>query len=192
MNRFESPTFLSRNVGSNYKNKNRQNMKKYFYSDGTNNFGPFTIEELKEKEITRETMIWFQELGEWKKADTIQELNNLFALIPPLVPPPVQPQISNIQNSNSVFDIFVLLSIAYWFATILANFIIEKVVDEWYSNDVVTYFKIGTNIVFAALPIVFALSVKNKGMKIIALIFGALTSIYLLYTNIAWLILKLN
>ena len=60
-------------------------MKKYFYSDGTTNFGPFTIEELKEKGITRETMIWFQELGEWKKADTIQELNDLFALIPPPV-----------------------------------------------------------------------------------------------------------
>lgn len=169
-------------------------MKKYFYSDGTNNFGPFTIEELKEKGITRETMIWFQELGEWKKADTIQELNDLFALIPP----PVQPQISNNQNSsshansNSVIDIFVLLSIAYWFATNLANFIIEKVVDEWYSNDIVTYFRIGTNIVFAALPIVFALSVKNKGMKIIALILGALISIYFLYTNIDWLIRELN
>ena len=55
-------------------------MKKYFYSDGTNNFGPFTLEELKEKEISRETMIWFQELREWKKAETIQELNDLFAL----------------------------------------------------------------------------------------------------------------
>ena len=58
-------------------------MKKYFYSDGTNNFGPFSIEELKEKEISRETMIWFQELGEWRKAGSIQELNDLFALIPP-------------------------------------------------------------------------------------------------------------
>lgn len=70
-------------------------MKKYFYSDGTNNFEPFTIEELKQKEISRETMIWFHELGELKKADTIQELNDLFALIPP----PVQSQISNNQNS---------------------------------------------------------------------------------------------
>ncbi len=63
-------------------------MKKYFYSDGTNNFGPFTIEELKEKGITRETMIWFQELGEWKKAGTIQELNSLFTLIPPPITKP--------------------------------------------------------------------------------------------------------
>ncbi|HBX88247.1 MAG TPA: hypothetical protein DEG09_06480, partial [Marinilabiliaceae bacterium] len=41
-------------------------MTKYFYSDGTNSYGPFTIEELKEKGITRETKVWFQELGDWK------------------------------------------------------------------------------------------------------------------------------
>jgi len=169
-------------------------MKKYFYSDGTNNYGPFTIEELKEKGVTRETMIWFHELGEWKKADTIHELNELFALIPP----PIQQQISNNKhsskqtNSNSVIDIFVLLSIAYWFVTNLAFFITSEVVDGWYSNKIITYFRIGTSLVFSALPIVFALSVKNKRMKIIALILGALLSIFMLYTNIDWLIRELN
>ena len=53
-------------------------MKKYFYSDGTNNFGPFTLEELREKNITRETKVWFQELGEWKRAGSVSELNELF------------------------------------------------------------------------------------------------------------------
>lgn len=172
----------------------RQNMKKYFYSDGTNNFGPFTLEELKEKEISRETMIWFQELREWKKAETIQELNDLFALIPPQV----QPQISNIQNSishtysNSVIDIFVLLSIVYWFAIELAIFIIRKVVDDWWNNEFFTYFRIGTSVIFAAIPIVFALSIKSERLKIIALIFGSLLSIYFLYSNIDWLIQELN
>ena len=172
----------------------RQNMKKYFYSDGTNNFGPFTLEELKEKEISRETMIWFQELREWKKAETIQELNDLFALIPPQV----QPQISNIQNSishtnsNSVIDIFVLLSIAYWFALELATFIIKKVVDDWWYNEFFTYFRIGTNVIFAAIPIVFALSIKSERLKIIALIFGSLLSIYYLYSNMDLLIQELN
>jgi len=169
-------------------------MKKYFYSDGTNNFGPFTLEELKEKEISRETMIWFQELREWKKAETIQELNDLFALIPPQV----QPQISNIQNSishtnsNSVIDIFVLLSIAYWFALELATFIIKKVVDDWWYNEFFTYFRIGTNVIFAAIPIVFALSIKSERLKIIALIFGSLLSIYYLYSNMDLLIQELN
>ena len=52
----------TRYTDDNSEDNNQHQMKKYFYSDGTNNFGPFTLEELKEKRITRETMIWFQEL----------------------------------------------------------------------------------------------------------------------------------
>jgi len=58
-------------------------MKKYFYTDGTNNFGPFTLEELREKNITRETKVWFQELGDWKPAGTVPELTEIFKLVPP-------------------------------------------------------------------------------------------------------------
>ena len=169
-------------------------MKKYFYSDGTNNFGPFTIEELKEKGITRETMIWYQELGEWKKASIIQELNDLFALIPP----PIKQQNNFSQqtqqtSSNNTIDIFVFLSIAYWFAVNLANFVIQKVVDDWYWYDTpAKYFQIGTNIIFAAIPIVFAISVRNRTLKIIAIILGALLSVDILYNNIDWLIRELK
>lgn len=60
-------------------------MKKYFYSDGTNNYGPFTLDELKEKKISRETKIWFQELGEWKSAGEVPELTEIFKLVPPSI-----------------------------------------------------------------------------------------------------------
>jgi len=76
-------------------------MKKYFYTDGTNNFGPFTLEELKEKNITRETKVLYQELGDWKKAGDVPELNELFKLVPP--PPPSQtsePGYTNFQNQT--------------------------------------------------------------------------------------------
>lgn len=72
-------------------------MKKYFYSDGTNNFGPFTLEELKEKNITRETKVWFQELGEWKPAGTVPELTEIFKL----VPPPITKTSSNFNNMDN-------------------------------------------------------------------------------------------
>jgi len=58
-------------------------MKKYFYTDGTTKYGPFTLEELKEKEISRDTKIWFQELNEWKSAGDVPELSDLFKLVPP-------------------------------------------------------------------------------------------------------------
>jgi len=58
-------------------------MKKYFYLDGSDNLGPYTLEELKERNITRETKVWFQELGEWKPAGSLCELDELFKVIPP-------------------------------------------------------------------------------------------------------------
>lgn len=73
-------------------------MRKYFYTDGTNNFGPFTIEELRDKSITRETKVWFQELGEWKPAGTVPELTEIFKL----VPPPITKTNSNFNNMDNL------------------------------------------------------------------------------------------
>ena len=58
-------------------------MQKYFYTDGTNNFGPFTLEELRLKNITRETNVWFQGMSTWEPAGNVPELNDLFKLVPP-------------------------------------------------------------------------------------------------------------
>ncbi len=58
-------------------------MQKYFYTDGTNSFGPITLEELRQKNISRETNVWYQELGTWKAAKDIPELQDLFKLVPP-------------------------------------------------------------------------------------------------------------
>ncbi|MDR2065630.1 MAG: CD225/dispanin family protein [Prevotellaceae bacterium] len=63
-------------------------MKKYFYSDGTNSFGPFTLEELKEQNIQRETSVWYQGLNEWKKAGELLELSEIFKFVPPSVTKP--------------------------------------------------------------------------------------------------------
>ena len=69
-------------------------MKKYFYTDGTDKFGPFTLGELKEKNISRETLVWFQELGEWKPAGNVPELSEIFELSPPPIAKP------NLINNN--------------------------------------------------------------------------------------------
>lgn len=60
-------------------------MQKYFYTDGTNRYGPFTLEELLEKNITRDTNVWFQGLDEWKPAGDVSELSQYLELIPPPV-----------------------------------------------------------------------------------------------------------
>ncbi len=58
-------------------------MKKYFYSDGVNQFGPFSFDELREKNITKQTLVWFDGLSDWLPAGNISELNNFFTLNPP-------------------------------------------------------------------------------------------------------------
>ena len=58
-------------------------MKKYFYTDGSNNYGPYTLEELKQEKISRDTKVWFQGLDEWKSAGSIAELEIIFKLTPP-------------------------------------------------------------------------------------------------------------
>ena len=76
-------------------------MKKYFYSDGTNKFGPFSIDELREKNITEETLIWFQGLSEWLPARNFSELNDVFAPSPPPITSPRATSYSQSSNIDS-------------------------------------------------------------------------------------------
>jgi len=72
-------------------------MKKYFYSDGKEKFGPFSFEELKYKPITKDTLIWFEGLEDWKPAKDIIEFEEIFKLIPP----PIIPEKSNLNDTNN-------------------------------------------------------------------------------------------
>jgi hypothetical protein len=65
-------------------------MKKYFLHNGTESSGPFSIEELNEKKITKSTPIWFDGLEHWKTAGEIPELTRLFVA----TPPPFQKKVS--------------------------------------------------------------------------------------------------
>ena len=56
-------------------------MKKYFYSNGQEKEGPVTLEELKQKNIQEKTMIWHEGLDDWKEAENIDELKEIFELI---------------------------------------------------------------------------------------------------------------
>jgi hypothetical protein len=53
-------------------------VKKYYLHDGKEQQGPFDVEELKTKNITKDTSIWHEGLAEWTIADNITELNDLF------------------------------------------------------------------------------------------------------------------
>lgn len=65
-------------------------MKKYYYSDGKQQIGPLSKEELKSKGITKDTLVWYEGLTEWTKAGDVEELVDLFPNTP--TPPPIPEQ----------------------------------------------------------------------------------------------------
>jgi len=71
-------------------------MKKYFYVDGKEQKGPFTLEELNNQSITRKTLVWFYGLKDWEFAEEIEELQSLFELVPPPI---------NTSKNSSFFEI---------------------------------------------------------------------------------------
>ena len=65
--------------------------------------GPFTIEEIKEKNISRETLVWHEGAENWLPANQVEELKVLFKSIPPPIgtsnfPPP---PLINVENNVS-------------------------------------------------------------------------------------------
>lgn len=58
-------------------------MNKYFYTDGTNKFGPFSKDELRNQKISRRTKVWFYGMDNWLELSDVPELNDLIISIPP-------------------------------------------------------------------------------------------------------------
>ncbi len=58
-------------------------MKVYYYSENEKQLGPFTIEELKTKKITKNTMVWSESMEDWQKAETIPEIKEIIKISPP-------------------------------------------------------------------------------------------------------------
>ncbi|GAB2769039.1 CD225/dispanin family protein [Salinimicrobium soli] len=58
-------------------------MKEYFFSDGLSKHGPFTLEELKERKLSRNTMVWKHPMEKWIPAEELPELQDYFSTQPP-------------------------------------------------------------------------------------------------------------
>lgn len=81
-------------------NSNLQ-MKRFYLHNGNEQQGPFNIEDLKGKNITKQTSVWYEGLLEWTEAGKIDELGILLNTNTPppyqekkVVPPPISKPIS--------------------------------------------------------------------------------------------------
>ena len=50
----------------------------YYYTDGRERFGPFSLEELKGKNLTMDTLVWREGLTDWIPAGNLDELKPFF------------------------------------------------------------------------------------------------------------------
>lgn len=57
-------------------------MKKFYLHDGSGQQGPFDLEELKIKNITKTTPIWYDGLANWTTAEKVDELKDLLSATP--------------------------------------------------------------------------------------------------------------
>jgi hypothetical protein len=58
-------------------------MGKYFYTDGKEKHGPFSIEELRSQPISRNTKVWCYGMDKWTELFQVDELSNVLNSIPP-------------------------------------------------------------------------------------------------------------
>lgn len=62
-------------------------MHNYFYLERDVKLGPLTLDELKKRNINRDTPVWCHPMTDWKPAGELPELEEMFSMIPPDVKP---------------------------------------------------------------------------------------------------------
>ncbi|MFV8464871.1 DUF4339 domain-containing protein [Flavobacterium sp. LB1P62] len=108
-------------------------MKTYYIHNGTENSGPFLLEELKSKKITKTTLIWFEGMDEWKYAGDIPELK----IILTAVPPPLNKILSLRKEEKKVVSQTILgmdKTIFFWACGILALIIGTLIFNTYQDN----------------------------------------------------------
>ena len=63
-------------------------MRQYFYAEGDQQLGPFSFDELKTKNLSPDTLVWFEGMTDWTRAGDVQELAELFTASTSAPPPP--------------------------------------------------------------------------------------------------------
>jgi len=53
-------------------------MKQYYYANGDQQLGPFSIQELQSKNLRKDTYVWYEGLSDWTRAGDLPELGGLF------------------------------------------------------------------------------------------------------------------
>lgn len=94
--------------------------KKYFYLNGPESLGPFTLNEIVEKNLSRETLIWTEGEAKWKPILDFPEFNKKVPPPPPITIGPTKPEINLIPVESSDVKGMVVLKISLIVILLLA------------------------------------------------------------------------
>jgi hypothetical protein len=132
-------------------------MKKYFLHEGSNQTGPFDIEELKGKNLRADTPVWYEGLENWTVIGSVEDLKGLIIPTPPpfetkkATPPPIQKQTSSKESltkqkkSNSlgrwliIIVSVIVLSIAGVYIYMLTQKQQKEDRKDFYKNSITSY-----------------------------------------------------
>ncbi len=100
-------------------------MKKYYIIVDETQAGPYSIEELKEKVITKESLIWAEGMENWVKAESLEAFREIVKNSPPPIPKQImkEPYLSSkpLHNNNvkpivanELKSVFHLLKIGFF------------------------------------------------------------------------------
>lgn len=127
-------------------------MKKYYYSDGIEKYGPLSLDELSQKHITPDTLIWFQGLDKWTPAKHLEEMKPLLKLVSPpvsILKKASEPVVETISNSKQtapkkknnyilpfvIVLILIVVSLLYYYTPTFENSIDDVKISEENLNE---------------------------------------------------------
>lgn len=63
-------------------------MEQYYYTDGKERYGPFSLDQLRDRNIGKETLVWKEGMPDWVAAKNLSDLQSLFEGSADIVQPP--------------------------------------------------------------------------------------------------------
>ena len=118
-------------------------MKKYYYlNSAQQQMGPVYADEFPRLGLTGETFVWCEGMPEWKKANEVDELKELFVTNTPPPPPfPVLEQATRVKTDNNniksnknlflIFYSFIKISKSLYFSNLKSKTQYISVTNVW-------------------------------------------------------------
>jgi flagellar basal body-associated protein FliL len=101
-------------------------MKKYFYTKGKEKYGPFTIEELSDKGLNNETLVWAEGMENWHK---LQDIPELARVLSKYIPPSLPHEIKKTERKEAKQGEKILWTILLWVIGLIVITLIKGVLD---------------------------------------------------------------